>query len=321
MPLDHYVSQVHLRNFCSPTLGNRLHAIRKSDLKQFSPRPADVCRIKDGSSNAYLKSERIIEEFLRDIEPRYNASVSKLRQDKIDREAICALAGFAAYVSCCAPAAMRIHAVPLKSTLESTAFILDSRGAFPKAPEELGGKSISELLADGSVHFTVDEKYPQALGISAIIQLLSILGNSQWEILHSAETTSPFFTSDFPVAIEARGNSGIVNRIVPLTPELAVRIMPDVELSRAKPDLSFPAFCYRQRKVGHADVSALNRLIVRCAEDTVFYRDNHKWIGAFIAKNRAYRIETVITRLPYGSEGRGIMEIASQCVLPRRDAA
>jgi hypothetical protein len=30
---------------------------------------------------------------------------------------------------------------------------------------------------------------------------------------------------------------------------------------------------------------------VRCAEDTVFYRDDHPWIQPFIAKNRYYRIE------------------------------
>ena len=35
----------------------------------------------------------------------------------------------------------------------------------------------------------------------------------------------------------------------------------------------------------------LNRLIVRCAEDSVFYRDDHPWVHRFIAKNRYDRIE------------------------------
>lgn len=320
MPLDHYVSQVHLKNFYSPVFG-RLHAIRKSDLKQFSPRAEDVCRIADGSTNAYLSSSRIIEELLRDIEPRYNASVAKLREGRIDTEAIYTVAGFAAYVSSCAPAAMRIHAIPLKSTLESTAVILDRRGAFGSAPEELGGKSLTELLADGTVQFKVDEKYPQALGINTIIQRLSVFGNSPWEILHNTDSRSPFFTSDFPVAVEARGNSGIVNRIVPLTPDLAVRIIPDVELSRAKPDLSFRTFRYRQRSLEQAEVFRLNRLIVRCAEDSVFYRDHKDWIVRFVAKNGEYRIETVMTRIPYGSDLSGFLDIATQRVLPRQNAA
>ena len=33
--LDHYVPQVHIRRFYPPGLGERLYAIRKSDLKRF----------------------------------------------------------------------------------------------------------------------------------------------------------------------------------------------------------------------------------------------------------------------------------------------
>ena len=61
MPLDHYVSQVHLKNFNSPAL---------DDLKRFRTKSQDVCRIEDGSTNAYLKENRAIEEFLKDVEPR-----------------------------------------------------------------------------------------------------------------------------------------------------------------------------------------------------------------------------------------------------------
>jgi hypothetical protein len=35
MALDHYVSQVHLKNFYSPALDGLMYAIRKSDLKRF----------------------------------------------------------------------------------------------------------------------------------------------------------------------------------------------------------------------------------------------------------------------------------------------
>jgi hypothetical protein len=55
MALDHYISPVHLKQFISPALGNRLNAIRKSDLARFTPRTKDVCRIEDGSTNAYLR--------------------------------------------------------------------------------------------------------------------------------------------------------------------------------------------------------------------------------------------------------------------------
>ena len=55
MPLDHYVSQVHLKNFYSPVLDGLMYGIRKSDLKCFRTKSQDVCRIEDGSTNAYLR--------------------------------------------------------------------------------------------------------------------------------------------------------------------------------------------------------------------------------------------------------------------------
>src|SRR6266480_1785572 len=135
MALDHYVSQVHLRNFYSPALGSRMYAIRKSDLKSFECRSRDVCRIEDGSTNSYLIHDRAIEDFLRDVEPKYNASVAKLRTGKIDQECIYVVAGFVSFITSCTPAAMRIHSEPLKRLVETEAAVLDRNGMLPKAPE------------------------------------------------------------------------------------------------------------------------------------------------------------------------------------------
>src|ERR1700674_3961126 len=101
MPLDHYVPQVHIKNFYSPGLGERLYAMRKSNLKKFTPRSQDVCRIEDNSSNSYLKENRASEDFLKNIEPRYNVAVAKLRDNKVDEETIFVVAGFVAYVLTC----------------------------------------------------------------------------------------------------------------------------------------------------------------------------------------------------------------------------
>ena len=109
MTLDHYVPQVHLKNFYSPALDGLMYAIRKSNLKRFTPKSQDVCRIEEGSTNAYLTEDRAVEEFLKTVEPRYNASLAKLRDNKIDQEAIASLAGFAAYIVSCSPTAMRLH--------------------------------------------------------------------------------------------------------------------------------------------------------------------------------------------------------------------
>jgi hypothetical protein len=316
MALDHFVPQVHLRHFISPVLGNRLYAIRKSDLARFTPRTKDVCRIEDGSTNAYLREDRAIEEFLKAVEPQYNAALAKLRDDEIDQESIFVMAGFAAYVACCTPAAMRIHSPPLRALVESEAAILDRQGVFEKAPPALGGKTLTELLEDGTVHVAIDGKFPQALGITTILGRASIWGNSPWEILHNDAADTPFFTSDHPAAIEQRPDN-IMNRIVPLAPNLAIRIIPDVNLARTKPDLSFSRFRFRHRNLSRAEIIDANRLIVQCAEDLVLFRDERDWIVPFMAKHRDSRIESLTDRIPHGT---GFLTVARQRIVKRAAA-
>ena len=123
MPLDHYVSQVHLGKFYSPALGNRLYAIRKADLKTFMPNSESVCKVMDGSTNAYLLKDRMIEDFLNTIEPNYNPALESLTSGKIDYNCIYAIAGFVAYVATCSPAGMRIQSMPLKRMVEHQAVV------------------------------------------------------------------------------------------------------------------------------------------------------------------------------------------------------
>jgi hypothetical protein len=292
MPRDHYISQVHLKNFYSPVLGNRIYALRKSNLKAFTPRSEDVGRIMDGSTNAYLRAERAIEDFLKTIEPNYNAALDKLLAGEIDNTSIYTMAGFVAYVMTCSPAGMRLQSGPLKSYVETTAAEWGDQWSLPPSPAELGGASLPELLREGAVNVTIDLKYPQAIGISSILKLTALFGNFKWEILRNDFDDSPFFTSDFPVAIEKTDNPRILNRIVPLAPHLAIRIRPDLTLDGGQPDFSFANFDYHCRNVSHEELVKLNCLIVRCAEDAVFYRDDHPWVRPFVVKNRHYRIET-----------------------------
>ena len=140
MSLDHYVSQVHLKNFYSPLLRNLLYAIRKDDLKAFTTTSKAVCRIEEGSTNLYLSEQRAIEEFLQNIEPKYNSVINKVFSGQIDVECIYVIAGFVAYVLTCSPAGMRIQSDPLKNMVEETASILESQGLIPPPPPaELGG--------------------------------------------------------------------------------------------------------------------------------------------------------------------------------------
>lgn len=292
MPLDHYVSQVHLRKFYSPALGNRMYATSKADLKAFTPNSESVCRVMDGSTNAYLLKDRVIEDFLKTIEPNYNPALEKLTAGKVDSNCIYTIAGFVAYVVTCSPAGMRIQSMPLKRMVEHEAVVMDAQGAFPPSPAVLGGASLTDLLRDGSVEFAIDPKYPQSIGITSILNFIDIFGNCEWEILQNDFKDSPFFTSDFPIAIEKTSDPRVLNKIVALAPNLAVRIKPDISRDRTQIDFTFSKFTCLNRNIGHGDVVKINTLLVRCAEETVFYRDNHPWVQAFIRKNQHYRIET-----------------------------
>jgi hypothetical protein len=82
-----------------------------------------------------------------------------------------------------------------------------------------------------------------------------------------------------------------LNKIIPLAPNLAIRVIPERTFDKSRADFTFANFSSHSRNVNRHEVMKINRLIVRCAEETVFYRDNYPWVQPFIAKNRFYRIE------------------------------
>ncbi len=277
-----------------------MYAIQKNNLKPFTPNAESVCRILDNSTNSYLRDDRLVEKFLKNIEPKYNSAVAKILANDIDSECIYVIAGFVAYVLACSPASMRMHSEPAKYIAEETARMLDSKGVFPLPPSELGGKDLTELLEDGDLRFEIDPKFPQSMGICSILSQIMMFGNFKWDILMNPFNNNPFFTSDFPVAIEMSDDFRIFNRIIPLTPELAIRIIPDKSIDRKSADFSFSNFRQTVRKLKLRDAMHINKLIVRCAETTVFFRDDYEWIPKFVKKNAGFRIESLTIRIPNG---------------------
>ena len=139
------------------------------------------------------------------------------------------------------------------------------------------------------------------MGIASILSRTATFGNFKWEILINPFDDSPFFTSDFPVAIEKTEDLRVLNRIAPLAPNLAIRIRPDLSLDRERTDFSFSGFRYTVRKLSRPEVMSVNRLIVRCAETTVFFRDDYEWVPSFVKRNAGFRIEPRTRRIPHGN--------------------
>lgn len=316
MALDHYVPQVHLKQFLSPALANKqLYGIRKRDLHFFPCGTRDICRIEDGNSNRFLVEPRLIEEFLRAVEPKYDQALADLREDRVSLETIFVISGFAAAVVACAPASMRIGCPSIGSVAEATAKLLDQKGKIPKAPDVLGGKSLTELLDEGTIKLTVDEKFPQTLGIAGVLHRVSGFGNASWAVVHNPHHDSPFFTSDFPIAVHQFGDT--FSRLIPLAPDLALGVVADARYRKII-DLSFPG---NRRVVTTASrnlVRTLNQQIVRSAEKAVFFRDNLRWIPGFVAKHARYRVEFVPTQLKTPT---GFVTIGETRVVPWQDSA
>lgn len=310
MALDHYVSQVHLKGFYSPILRNRMFALRKRDLKAFTPDAYSVCRIDEGNTNSYLREPRLIEVFLKGIEPKYNDALSRLEGNSFDLGCIYVLSGFIAYVQTCSPTAMRVHSQPLRSIVEETGRFLDRMGKFEPPPAVLGGSSFTELLDKKALHVAIDPKYPQAVGIENILDLTNSLGNFTWEVLVNRYDDSPYFTSDYPAAIETTTHPIIKNTIVPLSPRIALRIIPNREAKRCRTDFTFPNFQRRVHNLSRDEVRRINRLIVRCAEEVVFYRDDHEWVNTFVSKNATYRIEPQTQQIMHSREKLTITSLA-----------
>lgn len=307
MPLDHYVPQVHLKGWASLTSGGRLNVIRKSDLKTFTPGTKAVCAIQDGSTNQYLADDRMIEGALEEFEPKYNVAVSNLSAGRVDHESVRTIAGLVSCISSCSPTSMRLHAPFLRQVLTSTAKILDRKGIIPR----LHGVGIEQMLRDGAAEIRIDGKYPQAFSIQNIEKTTAIFAKCEWEIIHNEFDESPFFTSDYPIGLEPSGRfTNINNKIIPLTPTVAVRIKSDPEVkNRATPtQVNFRMYAATREQVRN-----INRIIVQSAEDMVFYRDAREWVPGFIQKNRHFRIESVVFK---GALKKGDAVLSSQRIVP-----
>jgi hypothetical protein len=127
---------------------------------------------------------------------------------------------------------------------------------------------------------------------------ITALGNFSWEPLINPFDDSPFFTSDFPVAFEPGEQPTSVNRVVPLAPDLALRIRQDLSFNWRDADESFSRLRFSRHSLSRSEVRRINTMIVRVAEDLVFFARDMPWILRFVEKNRNYRSDNVREEIP-----------------------
>lgn len=167
------------------------------------------------------------------------------------------------------------------------------------------------MLDDGMVRINVDEKYPQAIGISSGIEArVAIFGNALWDVMFADPAYGGFFTSDFPVY-----DNRVVSKTVPVASDVAIRIHPQLRERGKEPDLSFPGFRARFRTLRPQEMREVNRELVRAAESVVLYHADTDWLLPFVRKHRAFRVESIVTRIPSPLGGK--MIVATLRILPR----
>ncbi len=291
MALDHYVPQVYLRHWISGDNGPLLNVIRKSNFKRFTPRTKDICAIPEGNTNRLLEDSQKIENALKAIEPKYNKALASLKNGQFDDESIWTISGFIACIMVASPTALRLNNPFLKAILRDMAVGLERRNLIPG----LEKKMIARGLERGAVDFKVDGRYSQAIEAEDMDKVIGLLTHGDWEVLHNRFSDNPFYTSDYPIALEvSKTIPWINNKIIPLSPSLAIRIKPRTDTKRQ--EQPFVNLSVKRRALSRGEVKMINTLVVRSAEEIVVYLKEHDWTLDFINRNRYFWIDGVVTK-------------------------
>lgn len=292
-----------------------MYAYRKSDGAQFPCGSEDVCRIEHGSTNPFITEPRALEEFLKGIEPHYSAACSALLKGQFNLDDILVIAGFVSFIIGTSPTAMRLGAAYFERLTHTEIELMDRAGMLDDAPPELGGKSATELIQNGVLVVKTDAKFPQAMSISSILEQTKTFASFHWEILLNRNTERfPFLTSDYPAAIEGFGGQMPATRIIPLQPNLAIRILPQIRpIGSAKMANDFR---YKIRKVSPIEVRTINLSIVRCAENLVFSPVEADWVALLVEKNANFQVELKHERVPKGTGYKltNSMVVRAKCI-------
>lgn len=168
----------------------------------------------------------------------------------------------------------------------------------PPPPPELGAASATDLVRSGKLIVQTDPKFPQGMSISQLPALTKSLASFRWEIIKNPDSTAtPFVTSDFPVAMETPGPPAV--RVLPLRPDLAVRIYPVVRPPSLPDQLT--DFRYRVLTANPSAVREINRSVVQSAEDFVFSPLSTTGLAKLVKKYAKFRLEMDRVRVPQGT--------------------
>lgn len=301
MAKDHYVAQTYLKQFHIKEADVLVNAIRKKDLKHLhGVHTETICQKSHWSDSPYHENPRVVEDYLKFIEPKWLSAVESLRQEHFDSEIKYILAGYIVYLRACTPTAIRLGQQGFGEVVKSTYGLLERREL--EKQDSPYATVIKELRKYGGPEVDTDENFVKAIGIKSLNDLALKFYKFPWLILQN-ETEIPFITSDNPVCLDFHSFS-FVYHYFPITPRLAVVIKPtreDLPQEKSLADLA---------TVNLDGVNHYNRLVIKSAENLVVFNCEFKhWIKYAVKKYRNWRCENYCARLPSAD---GIITINQQ---------
>lgn len=302
---DHYVAETYLKWFCNSD--GKLSVYSKKWLKHQYKSPAQICKEEQGSNNQYFQKERLLEEYLKKCENRWNDSVriftsdptsDKFKLDYLQSKKI--IADYIAYLGFGTPAKNRTGQEHLKAIVHKMFEIMYKQGMFPPPPE-----SLKSLLPDikNNIAVKIDSKYPQAIGISALKEMSDRLFFCSWLRVEN-QTDIPFITSDNPFCFWYVKNSEQPWIYVPITPKFAVLMRPFLD---AKEAISYNHSLDDGEIAKPEFIGKMNDLIIGGAERIVISNVKSDELLRDVKKLKDKKLVTEILEVPMGNGGKIII--------------
>jgi hypothetical protein len=322
MANHHFVAQTYLKHFGDPAEGGRLHAYRKSDGMQFPCWPAAVCHEWDGDLNpTWLREPVLLGQYRKIFEPMWNVAIARLLSNSPPHQDRFAVAGYVANLMAATPAWRRIG-VQAQNDI-AIGFLSFSKEMQDKHGDNsaLPVKAI-EALQRHEIELNHDPDFIKAQFTRQLTEHAWLIYHQDWDIIENP-TAFPFVTSDNPVAFQA-------DSLEPPTRIVAPTLALSFRATRLKP----PAFDPNLPPLGTAKrhraeprtAKAINKQIVRCAEDLVFSSYQSAGLASLVVNNAHFRVEPEYVELP-ATEPDAIYQgiiirvrpFASVAQVPRKD--
>jgi hypothetical protein len=287
MAKDHYVAQTYLKSFSIANKEGFVNVVRKNNLQRLNEIPVkSICYKIDWNSNEYFsENPRLVEDFLKQFEPKWNDCVQRVSDDTYNTITKYLISGYLAYLRACTPTAMRLGASGLSNILQDLYEEIEAK-EFAN-PDSKYRDVIETIRKHGGTKVSIKEAFPKAMGINALMGIQKIFATSPW-IVFKNETPVQFLTSDNPVCLQY-WNAGRCDMYCPITPSLAIIIHP---LHDTEPREADSVGSLKPKSV-----EMFNQLMIQSAEDKVIFKE-YSGIDKLVKEHQDWRVELQTLKIP-----------------------